>query len=165
MTYNCCISGSFPVQTSTRYMMPVILAVAAAVMVANWNPVVVSATVTVYRSSECPDDTAWFEALRSAGYQVEVHETENMQGLRQYAEVPDDLAACHTANAAGYVLEGNVPPEAVTKLLSERPDIKGLAVPADAGHETRQRSATYDVVSIEGGSAHDIFMRMDDSSR
>lgn len=152
-------------QTSTRYMAPLTLAFAAAVTVANWHPVVASTTVTVYRSSECPDDTAWYDALRSAGYQVEVHETENMPGLRDYAKVPSDLAACHTASADGYVLEGNVPPEAVTKLLSERPNIEGLAVPADAGHENTSKSRAYNVLSFEGGGSRDVFLRVDDNSR
>lgn len=43
--------------------------------------------------------------------------------------VPNNLAACHTALVDGYVVEGHVPVEAVNKLLKERPDVKGIAVP------------------------------------
>ena len=39
------------------------------------------------------------------------------------------MEACHTAVLDGYLIEGHVPIEAIRKLLSERPDIAGLAVP------------------------------------
>ncbi len=43
--------------------------------------------------------------------------------------VPDDLAACHTAEVAGYVIEGHVPQAALKRFLAEKPDAAGLAVP------------------------------------
>ena len=43
--------------------------------------------------------------------------------------VPDDLAACHTAEVSGYVIEGHVPAIALKRLLAEKPDATGLAVP------------------------------------
>jgi hypothetical protein len=43
--------------------------------------------------------------------------------------VPADLAACHTAQVAEYLVEGHVPAVALIRLLDERPDARGLAVP------------------------------------
>lgn len=44
--------------------------------------------------------------------------------------VPEKFASCHTAVAAGYWVEGHVPPDLVHQLMSERPaNIKGIAVP------------------------------------
>jgi hypothetical protein len=43
--------------------------------------------------------------------------------------VPQALAACHTAEVDGYVIEGHVPAAAIKQLLAERPQAKGLAVP------------------------------------
>jgi len=43
--------------------------------------------------------------------------------------VPDELASCHTALVEGYVLEGHVPADIIASILSERPDILGVAVP------------------------------------
>ena len=43
--------------------------------------------------------------------------------------VPFDLNACHTAQVAGYLIEGHVPAIALEKLLREKPDALGLAVP------------------------------------
>jgi hypothetical protein len=43
--------------------------------------------------------------------------------------VPDDLKSCHTAETAGYVLEGHAPAGAILRLLREKPAAIGLAVP------------------------------------
>ncbi len=43
--------------------------------------------------------------------------------------VDPSLSSCHTAEVEGYVIEGHVPAEVIEKLLEERPDLAGLAVP------------------------------------
>ena len=43
--------------------------------------------------------------------------------------VPDEAASCHTALVDGYVIEGHVPFEAIERLLGDRPDVVGIAVP------------------------------------
>jgi hypothetical protein len=39
------------------------------------------------------------------------------------------LMSCHTALIESYVIEGHVPAHAILRLLEERPDATGLAVP------------------------------------
>lgn len=67
--------------------------------------------------------------LEAAGFSVMVREETNLQGIRKKLGVPDDLIACHTAEAGGYVLEGHVPAAAIQRLLEERPVATGVAVP------------------------------------
>lgn len=43
--------------------------------------------------------------------------------------IPQSLSSCHTSEIEGYVVEGHVPFEAIEKLLAERPDIAGIALP------------------------------------
>jgi len=43
--------------------------------------------------------------------------------------IPDDAASCHTAIVEGYAIEGHVPVGAIVRLLEERPDAIGLALP------------------------------------
>lgn len=43
--------------------------------------------------------------------------------------IADDLASCHTAIVDGYAIEGHVPAQAIQRLLAERPDAIGLALP------------------------------------
>ena len=43
--------------------------------------------------------------------------------------IDDAAASCHTAEVGGYLIEGHVPVEAITRLLAEQPDAVGLALP------------------------------------
>ena len=77
--------------------------------------------------------------------------------------MPDDLASCHTAEVGGYVIEGHVPADAVKRLLAEKPQAKGLAVPGmpvgSPGMEvTGVENDTYDVV-LFGPSGQRTFAR------
>jgi len=47
---------------------------------------------------------------------------------KQYG-VPANLASCHTTIVDDYVVEGHIPAEDVQRLLAEKPDIAGIAVP------------------------------------
>lgn len=49
--------------------------------------------------------------------------------FRAEVGVPDSAASCHTAMVAGYALEGHVPVGAIVRLLEDRPDAIGLALP------------------------------------
>ena len=68
-------------------------------------------------------------ADKDAGFAVTVEETTDLQPIRKRLGVPADLAACHTAEVDGYVVEGHVPASAVRRLLEKRPTATGLAVP------------------------------------
>ena len=52
-----------------------------------------------------------------------------MQAVKTRLGVPEKLASCHTAEIAGYVIEGHVPAHAINRLLAEKPTARGLAVP------------------------------------
>lgn len=43
--------------------------------------------------------------------------------------VPQGLHSCHTATVGGYAVEGHVPADVVRRLLTEKPPVKGIAVP------------------------------------
>ncbi len=73
--------------------------------------------------------SGWVRHLKDAGFAVTVEETTDLRPVRKRLGVPADLAACHTAEVDGYVLEGHVPAAAVRRLLEKRPTAIGLAVP------------------------------------
>ena len=54
---------------------------------------------------------------------------EDLGPIKVQHKVPYDLQSCHTAIVDGYIIQGHVPIDAVDRLLAERPDIAGLAVP------------------------------------
>ena len=53
--------------------------------------------------------------------------------FREANGIADDAASCHTAEVDGYLIEGHVPAEAIERLLAERPDAVGLALPGMPG--------------------------------
>lgn len=76
---------------------------------------------------ECCDGHA--EALRRAGFDVTVVPTQELAAVKARAGVPASLQGCHTILVGGYAVEGHVPVAAVQRLLSERPAVRGIALP------------------------------------
>ncbi|MBK5108460.1 MAG: hypothetical protein JJE12_10015 [Anaerolineales bacterium] len=62
------------------------------------------------------------------GFTVQVEDTQNRSELREQYNIPLQIQSCHTAIVDGYVIEGHVPVAEIERLLSERPEIVGLAV-------------------------------------
>lgn len=86
-------------------------------------------TVTVYKSPTCTCCTAWAEHLRDSGFRVELKVVADQGVLKEQHRIPAGFASCHTAEIAGYVLEGHVPADVIHQLLAEQPDVHGLTVP------------------------------------
>ena len=67
--------------------------------------------------------------LRKYGFTVRTMYRDDLSAVRARYGVPADLASCHTAVVAEYVVEGHVPGDLVSQILTDRPHIAGLAVP------------------------------------
>jgi len=85
-------------------------------------------TITVTKDPNCECCTGWAQHLHAAGFVVRVQDTSELAKVKARLGVPADLAACHTAQIAGYVIEGHVPAPSIRRLLAEKPRAKGLAV-------------------------------------
>ncbi len=85
--------------------------------------------ITVYKSPWCGCCGMWSEHMRANGFAVNVREVEDVDPVKALYGVPPALASCHTALVDGYVVEGHVPADVVERLLAERPEARGLAVP------------------------------------
>ena len=86
-------------------------------------------TAVVYRSPTCGCCKSYEEYLRRHAFSVRSEETDEMDSVKSEQGIPQDAEACHTTVIGDYVVEGHVPVEAIEKLLDERPDIDGIAVP------------------------------------
>ena len=86
-------------------------------------------TIIVTKDPTCGCCSGWVEHLRKAGYAVEVRDVPDINRVKVRLGVPSDLAACHTAEVSGYVIEGHVPASVLRRFLDEKPNAKGLAVP------------------------------------
>lgn len=113
-----------------------------------------AATIQVYKTPTCGCCNAWIDHLRAAGFRVESTDLPDLAALKAMNGVPARLASCHTALVEGYVIEGHVPASDVARLLAERPEVSGLAVPGmplgspGMEHPDPSRHEAYDVLSF-----------------
>jgi hypothetical protein len=108
-----------------------LIAAAALVRVAH-SASAADSVIKVHKNPNCGCCGGWVQHLRDAGFAVAVEDVQDASDLvavRKRLRVPPELAACHTAEVDGFVLEGHVPAQAVQRLLMERPKALGLAVP------------------------------------
>jgi hypothetical protein len=61
-------------------------------------------------------------------FNVEEIDMDDLTSIKEQYQVPAAFQSCHTAIVDGYVIEGHVPAADVARLLSDRPDVLGLAV-------------------------------------
>jgi hypothetical protein len=85
--------------------------------------------ITVHKDPSCGCCSGWVQHLQDAGFVTKVLDTRDIDAVKKRLGVPDDLAACHTAELAGYIIEGHVPAAALKHFLAEKPNAKGLVVP------------------------------------
>ncbi len=85
--------------------------------------------VTVFQSPDCECCGNYQAILRQAGFRVETRYVQDMSPIKEQFQIPRDMQSCHTAVIGEYFVEGHVPIEAVDKLLAEKPDIGGIALP------------------------------------
>jgi hypothetical protein len=114
--------------------------------------------VEVWKDPTCGCCKDWIALLRKAGFAVTSHDSGNA-AVRAKAGIARQYGSCHTALVGGYAVEGHVPVREIQRLLRERPDAIGLAVPGmvvgSPGMEQGGRVDPYSVLLLhrDGGSS------------
>jgi hypothetical protein len=85
--------------------------------------------VVVYKTPTCGCCTAWEDHLREHGFTVTSVVQNDLTMAKQVHGVPPALQSCHTGVVEGYAIEGHVPADVIRRLLRERPEVRGIAVP------------------------------------
>ncbi|MEX2528836.1 MAG: DUF411 domain-containing protein [Gemmatimonadota bacterium] len=85
--------------------------------------------IMVYMSPTCGCCSGWVDHLREDGFTVETSLIQDMASVKQEYGIPPVMGSCHTALVDGYLVEGHVPAPDIRRLLDERPDVRGIAVP------------------------------------
>ena len=120
-------------------------------------------SATVYKTATCGCCTKWVDHMRAQGFDVKVHDVDDIGGVKAKLGVPLELGSCHTAVVGGYVIEGHVPADVVKRLLRERPKVAGLAVPgmpvSSPGMEQPGRRDPYAIVSFDRAGQRKIYER------
>ena len=122
-----------------------------------------AATIDVVKSPYCGCCNQWIEYLRHEGFEVRVTETEDVTPTARRLGVPDALRSCHTASIEGYAVEGHVPAEDIRRLLAERPDAAGVAVPGmpigSPGMEQGDTRQPYETILFRRDGRRTVFAR------
>ena len=110
--------------------------------------------IHVVKNPQCGCCNAWIEILKGKGFNVT---TEDRSGsflteFKIQSGVPNDMMSCHTAKIDGYFIEGHVDASDIKRLITDRPDALGLAVPAmpygSPGMGPEEEREAYDVYII-----------------
>jgi hypothetical protein len=86
--------------------------------------------ITVYRSASCGCCKGWINHLKDHNFDVIDIAVDDVNKFKLQFNVPSQAASCHTAIVNGVTIEGHVPAQDIKRLLTDKGDIKLLAVPA-----------------------------------
>ncbi|MBI4439338.1 DUF411 domain-containing protein [Candidatus Woesearchaeota archaeon] len=85
--------------------------------------------IEIFKSPTCGCCSIYAKHMQDKGFDAKVTDTYDVQAIKTKYNVPAQLSSCHTTIAGDYFVEGHIPLEAVEKLLTEKPDIAGIAMP------------------------------------
>ncbi|WP_438439016.1 DUF411 domain-containing protein [Hydrogenophilus thermoluteolus] len=122
-----------------------------------------SPLVKVWKSPYCSCCKEWIAHMQANGFQVQTFEVGNSE-VRSRLGMPMRYGSCHTAVVQGYVIEGHVPAADVKRLLAEKPNALGLAVPGMVigspgmdGPAYEGRKDPYDVLLIQRNGEAEVY--------
>ncbi len=99
--------------------------------------------------------------MEGNGYSVAVENVDNLTAVKTQYQIPPALQSCHTAVVDGYLIEGHVPVAEIERLLAERPDVAGLAVPGmpagSPGMETTGAAEPYNVIAFDTSGNSELY--------
>jgi hypothetical protein len=119
--------------------------------------------IDVKKTNGCGCCLAWMEHLEENGFAPTGEDMFAGLLVRFKLDngVPQRMVSCHTGLIEGYVIEGHVPADDIRRLLSERLDAVGLAVPGmplgSPGMDQSRWREAYDVFLINNDGSTEVF--------
>lgn len=121
----------------------------------------------VLKDPNCGCCSAWIDILEKEGFAV-TEEAARGTALARYKidnGIPLEMISCHTGEIEGYMIEGHVPVADIRRLIDERPEAVGLAVPGmpygSPGMGPENRRDAYDVYLLLLDGSTEVFTRYD----
>jgi hypothetical protein len=120
-------------------------------------------TVMLFENPECGCCDGYADYLRHNGFAVTAKATNDLAEISRKAGIPSDLQGCHTAFIGDYVVDGHVPVEAIQKLLTEHPAIKGITLPgmpAGSPGMYGEKAESFTIYAIGQDGKSGVFMTL-----
>ena len=121
--------------------------------------------VHVTKTATCGCCAAWVEHIEKAGFDVVVRDVPNdaLDAFKRSVGIAAHHRSCHTALVEDYVIEGHVDAREIARLLEERPDALGLAVPGmplgSPGMDFGTRRQRYETLLLTRDGQERVFAR------
>lgn len=119
--------------------------------------------VEVWKDPSCGCCKDWITQMEQSGFELRVHDSGNTAARARFG-MPVKFGSCHTARIGGYTIEGHVPAREVQRLLQEKPQAVGLAVPGMVvgspgmdGPSYGQRKDPYDVILVKADGSSTVY--------
>jgi len=125
----------------------------------------VGPSIHVMKDPNCGCCSAWIDILANDGFAVTTEASAGTLLMRYKLDngIPQEMVSCHTGRVDGYMIEGHVPAADIRRLLVERPDAVGLAVPGmpygSPGMGPESEREAYDVFLIQRDGSVEVFNR------
>ncbi len=119
--------------------------------------------VIVYKSMSCGCCSAYASWLQRQGLNVEIVDINDVTSVKEKFLIPVDMRSCHTTTYGDYIVEGHMPVEAVQKLLDEKPNIKGIAMPgmpSGSPGMPGSKEGSFVIYALENDGSTKVFMKM-----
>ncbi len=122
-----------------------------------------SPKIHVVHDPNCGCCKAWVSILQDDGFEVTTERSAGTLLIQYKIEngIPQNMISCHTAKVEGYMIEGHVPTADIRRLLAERPDAIGIAVPempyGSPGMGPESRREAYNVYLIRPDGSTEVF--------
>ncbi len=122
-------------------------------------------SIHVLKDPNCGCCGSWIEILEGRGFRVTTEPGAGtlLMNYKAANGIPQEMISCHTARVEGYMIEGHVPVADIRRLLDERPDAVGLAVPGmpygSPGMGPESEREAYEVFLIRGDGSTEVYTR------
>ena len=120
-------------------------------------------SIVLYSSPTCGCCHNYVEYLNDNGFDTFQKRTENYQDIKDENLIPEEQRSCHTVIIGDYFVEGHIPLSAVFDLLSQNPDIDGIAqpgMPAGSPGMGGEKNSEWVISSILNGQVVNVFARV-----
>lgn len=122
-----------------------------------------ASSVEFYRSESCGCCSLYQGYLGSNGNpNVKDIQMRDISSIKTKYKISTEMQSCHTTIIGNYFVEGHIPLEAVEKLLREKPNVAGIAMPGMPSGSPGMPGSKEDFViyAVNSDGSYQEFMRM-----
>lgn len=120
--------------------------------------------INIYTSGGCGCCGVYGNYFRGKGNSnAKFVNLDDLSMLKLQYGVPKQLESCHTTVIGDYFVEGHIPLEAIEKLLTEKPDIKGIAMPgmpSGSPGMTGVKEGDFVIYAVNHDGSYNEYMRL-----